>query len=151
MSSPDTASREPRWVTEQRQRIEKARGPFEAVMPFLGVDRGSFSSMPPRRGAVVADRVVRAARAVREWRSANGQRMQDDEIEQLAIRIAADQFARDIEHAAAITGQDPDTIAWVVAGLRCPRVPFCTGCDGCFTVTSPHRADVQFQKVEGSR
>jgi hypothetical protein len=51
----------------------------------------------------------------------------------------ADQFARDIESAAHEAGQDPATIAWVVAGLRCPDKPFCTGCRSCFTITAPLR------------
>lgn len=149
MNSPDVASQEPSWVADKRKRVEKARGPFEAVMPYLGIDRGSFMQNLP--GAAVALRVDRAADAVREWRYANDQRGQDREIETVAIRVAADQFARDIEDAAADTGQDPATIAWVVAGLRCPRRPFCTGCNACFTVTSPHRADERFEKAGGSR
>lgn len=142
MSSPDVASREPSWVAEKRRRVERARGPFEVVRPYLGIDRGSF--MENRPGAAVALRVDRATDAVREWRYANDQRNQDREIETVAIRVAADQFARDIEDAAAAAGQDAATIAWVVAGLRCPCRPFCTGCDACFTITAPHRADARF-------
>ncbi len=31
-------------------------------------------------------------------------------------------------------------VTWVLAGMRCPKRPFCTGCQGCFTITAPNRA-----------
>lgn len=126
-----------RQIAARRQRIEKARGPFDAVMPFLHLHIPGWSS--PRRPARAYQRLVDAFSAVREWRHANQQDMQGNEMEQLAARICADQFARDIEAAAHDAGQDPATIAWVVAGLRCPAKPFCTGCRRCFTITAPLR------------
>lgn len=146
MNSTRAASQEPSWLVRKRERIERARGPFDAIMRFLTLDRGDWRSLA---GAAVALRVDRATDAVREWRHVNDQALQDREIETVAIRVAADQFAREIEQAAAATGQDRATIAWVVAGLRCPLRPFCTGCQTCFTVTSPHRADVQFDRSGG--
>lgn len=128
------------WIKEKEERIEKARDPFEAIRQFLHLDIPAWDSR--RRPARAYERVVEAFRAVHGWRYANNQRMQDNELERLAVRICADQFARDIQDAAHSAGQDPATIAWVVAGLRCPAQPFCTGCDACFTVSAPHRHDV---------
>lgn len=122
---------------ERDRKIEAARGPFEAVMPYKTLDYGDVWG---RRGPAEAfRRLVKAASAVRNWRYVNNQQMQTDEIEALAVRMCADQFARDIEDAASGSQHDPATIAWVLAGLRCPRRPFCQGCRGCFTITSPLR------------
>jgi len=121
----------------RQERIEKATGPFEDVRRFLSLDIPAWDSR--RRPVRAFLRVRDGFRAVRAWREANQQRMQTDELEKLAVRICGDQFARDIEDAAPGAGQDPNTIAWVVAGLRCPRRPFCTGCSACFTITSPNR------------
>jgi len=54
------------------------------------------------------------------------------------VRVTADSLAALID-ATATAKQDAYTIAWVVAGLRCRRQPFCAGCGACQTVTSPHR------------
>lgn len=135
------------WIKEKNDRIEKARGPFDAVRQFFHLDIPAWDSR--RRAPRAYERVVEAFRAVSEWRYANNQRGQDHELERLAVRICADQFAREIEDAAHAAGQDPATIAWVVAGLRCPARPFCTGCDACFTVSAPHRHDAAFT-VTGS-
>lgn len=122
---------------ERDKKIEAARGPFEAVIHYLHLRLPGWSSR--ERSPKVYERVTKARAAVREWRYVNNQQMQDNELEILSIRIAADQFARDIEAAAHEAGQDPATIAWVVAGLRCPDKPFCTGCRSCFTITAPLR------------
>jgi hypothetical protein len=61
-----------------------------------------------------------------------------DEEAGLAVRVTADSLAGQID-AAATAKQDAYTIAWVVAGRRCRRQPFCVGCGACQTVTSPHR------------
>ena len=132
-----TATETPRWIVERDRRIEAARGPFEAVQRFLRLTIPRWDS--GRRPATAYDRLVKAMRAVREWRSVNNQQMQDNELERLAVLVCADQFATEIEDAAHDAGQDPATIAWVVAGLRCTARPFCTGCRTCFTVTSPLR------------
>ncbi len=132
-----TMSEVDRRLSERDRRIEAARGPFEAARQFLHLHIPSWDSR--ERPASVYRRVVDAVSAVREWRYANNQREQDHEMERLAIRISADQFARDIEAAAHDAGQDPATIAWVAAGLRCPDKPFCTGCRSCFTITAPLR------------
>ncbi len=126
-----------RRMAERDARIERARGPFEAVQRFLRLAIPRWDS--GRRPAAAYERVVKAVQAVQEWRSANNQQMQGNELERLAVLVCADQFATEIEDAAHSSGQDPATIAWVVAGLRCTSRPFCTGCRSCFTVTSPLR------------
>lgn len=131
-----------RRMAEKERKIEAARGPFDALREFFRLEIPDWSS--PRRPARAYERLVEAFSAVREWRYVNSQQMQTNELEKIAVRICADQFAREIADAAHDAGQDPATIAWVVAGLRCPRRPFCTGCDSCFTVASPHRHDVAF-------
>lgn len=90
------------------------------------------------RGCEIYERVIKATKAIREYRYVMNQPVQDNELEVLAIRITADAFASQIA-AAADRSKDPDTVAWVVAGLRCTAQPFCTGCASCQTVTSPHR------------
>ncbi len=126
-----------RRMADHRARIERARGPFEAVQRFLRLAIPRWDS--GRRPAAAYERALKAVQAVREWRYANNQQMQDHELEKLAVLVCADQFAEEIEAAAHDAGQDPATIAWVVAGLRCTARPFCTGCRACFTVTSPLR------------
>jgi hypothetical protein len=124
-------------VVEKNRKIEAARGPFDATLPYATLDHGD--AWGRRRPAEAFRRVVKAFSAVRNWRDVNNQRMHSDELEALAVRVCADQFARDIEDAASGSQHDPATIAWVLAGLRCPRRPFCQGCRACFTITSPLR------------
>jgi hypothetical protein len=125
---------------QHRKRIENARGPFEQISPYLYLLRygGNYGT----KSAPIAARVQAARRALDAWRNANNQRHNPDDIENLIIRISADQFAADIQGAAG-PEHDPSTIAWVLAGLRCPAQPFCTGCPSCFTVTAPARHDVK--------
>lgn len=125
-----TTEHERRWA-EIEQRRAKATEPFKQLCaPFLGVAVDT----------PVARRLRDAQWAHQEYRDAHGQdRNMGGYDLSLGVRVVADQLARDIEDAAATAGQDPATIAWVLAGLRCPRRPFCTGCGACFTVTSPLR------------
>jgi hypothetical protein len=123
------------WIAERRAGIEAAREPFEAILPYLDLDEGD--GWGRRKGSRALHRLKEATKALHRWRSVNNQQMQGNEVEKLAVRVVAAQMADDI--AEASTGQDPHTIAWVLAGLRCPRRPFCTGCNACFTVTSPLR------------
>lgn len=129
------------WIKEKQERIEKARGPFERLcMPMMGVDNGGVwdgNRLP------VFERVKAALWALREWRQVNNQQQRSEDEAALAVRVVADSMASEIQGAAS-GEQDAATIAWVVAGLRCPRRPFCRGCDSCFSVDAPHRADVQF-------
>jgi hypothetical protein len=127
----------PAWVVEKNKKIDAARGPFDAVLPYATLDHGDVWGR--RRPAEAFRRVVKAFSAVRNWRYANNQQLHTDELEALSVRVCADQFARDIEDAASGGPHDPATIAWVLAGLRCPRRPFCRGCRACFTITSPLR------------
>jgi len=141
-----TAPDEPRWLVEQRKRIEKARGPFEAIRRFLHVDRGDVWG----RGRLpVYEKLNTALAALREWRHANNQQDRTEDQVCLSIRVVCDAMATQIGEAGAGAGQDPATIAWVVAGLRCPSRPFCQGCESCFTVDAPHRHDVDLGSIVG--
>lgn len=127
-----------RRMEHREEEIQKAQGPFDAIRQFFHLEiPAAWGSS--RRPARAYERVVKAFSAVRQWRYVNNQKMQTNELERLAVRICADQFAREIEDAAHGAGQDPATIAWVTAGLRCPARPFCTGCRHCFTITAPLR------------
>lgn len=106
----------------------------------MHVDQGGVWDHRP---LPVYRRLEEALQAMRSHRRLNNQAdRQEDEVS-LGVRIVADSMASEIS-AAAGEGQDSATIAWVVAGLRCPSRPFCRGCDACFTVDAPHRSDVQF-------
>jgi len=140
----DTTADEPRWQTEQKKRIEQARGPFEAILRFLHVDTGDVWG----RGRLpVYEKLDKALSALRQWRWANNQQDRIEDQVCLSIRVVCDAMATQIAEAGA--GQDPATIAWVVAGLRCPRRPFCHGCESCFTVDAPHRHDVDLESIVG--
>lgn len=87
----------------------------------------------------IGARLEAALSALRGYRDAHNQDRNVGNGETiLAARVVADELAAQIQESAG-PGQDPATIAWVLAGLRCPNQPFCTGCQGCFTITSPHR------------
>jgi hypothetical protein len=90
-------------------------------------------------------RLQEALYAVRDWRYISNTRTGSDEEIALAVRVVADTLANQIQ--AAATDQDQATIAWVVAGLRCPSQPFCTGCTSCQTVTSPLRPAAPVRRV----
>jgi hypothetical protein len=134
---------DPDWVIKQRARIEKARGPFDQIMPFLGLAlRSGFTC---GRADRLHGRVTQALSALREWRRANNQQERPDDEVTLAIRVTAAELATQLaETADGRTDLDSATIAWVLAGLRCPAAPFCEGCTACFTVTAPNRATPQF-------
>lgn len=85
-------------------------------------------------------RLVKAREEIDRFRRAN--RTYDYggyEREIVAIRVAADTFANQIE-AEGFADHDPVTLRWVIAGLRCPQRPFCAGCDSCQSVIAPERA-----------
>lgn len=122
---------EPEWVTKQNARIERARGPFDGIARYLRLAEWGT-------GVPVGRRLRAAFAALHEWRDANNQRRVPSDDITLAVRIVADQLAAEIEGAAG-PEHDRDTVAWVLAGMRCPLRPFCTGCRACFTITSPNR------------
>jgi hypothetical protein len=132
-----------RW-REREERVEKARARLDRLPSWLTVDFGDVWGR--RKSAPVVTKLKEAFSALREWRHANQQSERLDDEVALAIRVVADAMATDIGEAAG-PHQDPATIAWVMAGLRCPRRPFCRGCDSCFTIDAPHRADEQFRPV----
>jgi hypothetical protein len=139
-----SGEQEPRWLVEQKARIEKAYGPFVALARgYLGLDVGGYGTGSPPNP--LYRKVERAWSALREWRHANNQqpRYQDEMI--LTIRITAETMAEQVASAAGGRADlDPDTIAWVLAGMRCTARPFCAGCDTCFTITSPGRHAPEF-------
>lgn len=137
----DDVYSEPAWLVRQRLKEERTEGPFrELVARFLGVGRytpGGRKFVPEH--LPVFERLDKALTALREFRRARNQRFggPDEEIG-LAVAVVADELAAQIA-AKASPEHDHATVAWVLAGLRCPRRPFCTGCPACFTVTSPLR------------
>jgi hypothetical protein len=125
----------------RQQKKDKALEEFSRLCSgWMDVDQGGVWDQRP---LPVYRRLREALRALRSHRRLNNQQEREEDEVSLGVRIVADAMAGEIS-AAAGEGQDPNTIAWVVAGLRCPRRPFCLGCDACFTVDSPHRSDVQF-------
>lgn len=89
-------------------------------------------------GVRASDRLETATRAVEAFRRITKSRGASREMNNLAVRVVADTFADQIE-AAGQNVHDNATIRWVVAGLRCPSAPFCSGCIACQSVTSPLR------------
>lgn len=137
----------PAWLVEKEARIERARPAFEKLPMWLTVNFGSvLGEQYPRS---VLAKLSKAFTALREWRHANQQSPREDDQVALAIRIVCDAMATEIGEAAG-GREDPATIAWVQAGLRCPRQPFCRGCDACFTIDAPHRHDAAFAAPAGT-
>jgi hypothetical protein len=123
-----------RWARVDARRA-KADGPFQQLCSgFLHLSGWSTGR--------TAKRLDKALWALREFRDAHGQErnMGSGELI-LAVRVVADELAGQIQEAAGdpVHGADPATIAWVLAGMRCPSKPFCTGCTACFTITAPNR------------
>lgn len=119
------------------QRREASRGPFEKLcINFLGLDRYGRTN---GRELPVFGRLRDALAALDEFRRAHNQDgLHAYEEVELSVRVVADELANQIQHATG-PEHDPATIAWVLAGMRCPSQPFCTGCRSCFTITSPNR------------
>lgn len=116
---------------ERREEELAANTPkFEPLARYLSLADFGWGSRTFRR-------LQAAASTVREQRRLTNYRGGDYEAEILSVRLVADALAEQI--LAAADGRDADTIAWVAAGLRCPRDPFCAGCNACQTVTSPLR------------
>lgn len=121
---------------EARRRPERkaqVEGPFNDLAPFLHL--ANYGLRNP-----VFLRLRDALATLREWRWASQTRGGDYEEVILAVRVVSDALARQIE--AGFPVQD-DTIRWVLAGLRCPAQPFCTGCTACQTITAPLRPNAE--------
>lgn len=119
---------------ERAARIEKAHAAFEPWLRYLGIERHG-------PGSGVFRRVQQAMWDVRTYRQESNTGV-DAFYEQVTVatRVAADTLAAQIDATAGADPRlDPYTVAWVTAGLRCPRTPFCQGCTACQTVTSPLR------------
>lgn len=131
------------WDAIERRR-EETRGPFEELSrPYLHLTGWSTGR--------TAKRLEKALRALREYRWAHNQEptMGSGDLI-LGVRVVADELAAQIQEKAG-PEQDPATIAWVLAGMRCPSRPFCTGCSSCFTITAPNRPiDGQVGIADGS-
>lgn len=131
----------------RQQKIDEALDAFHRLCSgWMDVDQGGVWD---RRSLPAYKRLQEALRALRRHRRVNNQQEREEDEVSLGVRIVADSMASEIS-AAAGADQDRATIAWVVAGLRCPRRPFCLGCNSCFTVDSPARANVKFKEVETS-
>ena len=133
----------PAWLVERdRERHEReqaeALAAFDRWRRYLGSSYVGSDMFNSRKVAIFG-RVEEAMRAVRSWRTVSGSMGDSDELAGVAVRVAAETLANQVA-AAAGDKLDPYTIAWVVAGLRCRRQPFCVGCEACQTVTSPHRS-----------
>lgn len=131
------------FFDRQDKRRAAAEGPFQKLcMGFLHLAGWSTGR--------TASRLDQAMRALREYRDAHGQGRNMGHGETiLAVRVVADELAAQIQEAASGGGQDEATIAWVLAGLRCPDQPFCTGCRSC--VTAPNRPIDGAVGVDASR
>lgn len=116
----------------RRERIEAARVRFDRSRKYLHLgDRWRLR---------VFTSAVEAAADIREWRDANNQARGDYEDEVVVLNVAREVWADEIQEAAAEDPlMDPVTVATILAGLRCPSRPYCTGCVACQTVTAPHR------------
>ncbi len=119
-------------IADRQTLLDRTDGPFRAIQRFLDLD----VVRPP----TALTRVKEAVSALVAYRRARNQPMFGDYEHTVVVRVCADQFAIEMADAA---GERPDldqyTIAWVLAGLRCPRRPFCRGCRACFTITAPLR------------
>jgi hypothetical protein len=121
-----------RWA-EIEARQAAAKQPFDTLV-------SGFLHLSGWGTGRTANRLKRALWALQEYRDAHQQsrNMGDGELI-LSVRVVADELAAQIQEAAPTTSVDPATIAWVLAGMRCPSQPFCTGCQSCFTITAPLR------------
>ena len=116
----------------QRERIEEADARFGEFRRYLG--QMSNWHVPAFRKA------VGASGAIREYRNAHNQLRDDYLEERVTMHVVRQVWADEIEAAASGDPlMDKATVAVIVAGLRCPRRPYCTGCVACQTVTAPHR------------
>ena len=123
------------WERQRReQRLAKAQVGFDRSRRWLGRLRDFGWGVP------VFTRALDAQRDIREHRLATGYRGADYEDLHVTLNVARETWATEILAAAA---GDPDmdahTVAVIVAGLRCPSRPYCTGCPSCQTITAPTR------------
>ncbi len=121
-------------MTDFDRAMARRREAEDRVRPWLGL-MGLHHASRLRR------RVEEAARARLDHQQTS-QTLSFDvhDIARLCARVTADTLASQIEGAAG-PDQDALTIRWVLAGLRCPARPFCTGCESCQTVTAPTRGN----------
>lgn len=124
-----THQADPDWLIRQREARERAREPFE----HLALGRLHLSHQAP-----AGKRLSDALWALRQWRMTHNQSQEMRDEVALGVRMTAETMADQIQ-AAAGPEHDPATIAWVLAGMRCPSRPWCAGCVACQTVTSPLR------------
>lgn len=133
-----------RKMKAMKERIEKARGPFERLArPFLGLE--IRSGWDRGRADRLFEKVSDGLRALQEWRRSNNQQERHEDEVILSIRVTALELATQLEETASGRSDlDAATIAWVLAGLRCSAAPFCEGCNACFTITAPNRKTPTF-------
>lgn len=119
-------------MTTNPEKQAKIDAAFEQWVPFMGLADYGYA-------VPLANRLRQALQDVGEFRRTHSFRGASGETEALSVRVVCDTLASQVL-AAAPAELDAATIRWVVAGLRCPAQPFCTGCTRCVTVTSPSRA-----------
>lgn len=126
---------ETEWERRQREeRKAKADERFQRSRRWLGRLRGYGQDVPAFK------RALEAQWDIREHRQSHNLRGGDHEELHIALNVARETWAMEIQEACQ--GQpdlDPHTVAVIVAGLRCPARPYCTGCPSCQTVTAPTR------------
>lgn len=120
-----------------RDTKEQIEAKFNQWREYLGLADYGY-------GVPVADRLRRARQDIQEFRRTNNFKGASGEEEALAVRVVCDTLADQIL-TTVTEAQDTDTVRWVVAGLRCPARPFCTGCSRCATVTSPQRPTAEIR------
>jgi hypothetical protein len=118
------------WAQKDEERAA-ALAKFDRWRSYLHLGNWGY-------GTPAFKRLQQALWDVREYRRISNTMNGGGEEIIVAVRVVADTLANQVQ-AAAGADQDPATVAWVVAGLRCESSPFCTGCTSCQTVTSPLR------------
>lgn len=128
---------ETEWERRRREeRITRADEKFERSRRWLG--RLRSRDVPAFKRALDAQWDIREHRQVHNLPGGGYEQLH------VALNVARETWATQIE--AACQGQpdlDRHTVAVIVAGLRCPSRPYCTGCPACQTVTAPARPNAE--------
>lgn len=127
---------------ERRRREEEraeAQVRFDRSRRWLGRLREWGEGVPAFRAA------RQAQWDIQSFRRANNYQGRDYEDLHVALNVARETWAGEIQEACqGDPDLDPHTVAVIVAGLRCPSRPYCTGCPACQTVTAPTRPNVEY-------
>lgn len=131
---------ETEWERRRREaELADADARFTRSRRWLGSLRDWGEGVPAFRKAREAQWDIRSQRRARNVAG------RDYEDLHIALNVARETWASEIEQACQ--GQpdlDPHTVAVIVAGLRCPARPYCTGCPSCQTITAPTRPNKEY-------